>query len=377
MLTLNQLPTDIITDILSRFPAKTVVSLKIVCKLWCNLINDDEFVHVHVKQSLATKTNLHFIVSPSKLYLRNCFYPSTEIRPLLYSADFDSFDNPIDLSHPFKNYKTQVGVIGSCRGLLLLRVDDGHLLLYNPTTQTYNKLPLLPEEPCDRPVFGFGYDIFSKDWKCVRIMQVVYQCEVMVYSFKGNSWKKLVDVPRFSEPGNWGIGALVHEMIHWVGTNTNIVTFSLRDETFTSLPLPSFEVKSDDYLYVGDLDGCLCVLANCYLECNVWIMKEYGVAESWTRMFRYEKHRWESLTRPVSFSMEKEKLFVLTSLQKLVYIDLQSTELTEVMLTNCDNGLGVNVYAENILQLDCPERIRITKKPGKGKNKKKNRRNNY
>ncbi|KAH9624462.1 hypothetical protein KSS87_008152, partial [Heliosperma pusillum] len=142
MIKINHLPFDLITDILSRLPAKNVVCLKIICKLWYNLINDHDFVNYHLERSLATKTNLHYVVSTPKLYLQEYDHleePIEQNCPVLFSADFGSFDNPVELRHPFKNCKTPVWVIGSCRGLLLLRVDDGHLLLYNPTTQTYNR----------------------------------------------------------------------------------------------------------------------------------------------------------------------------------------------------------------------------------------------
>ncbi|XP_074263041.1 F-box protein CPR1-like isoform X2 [Silene latifolia] len=359
MLTLTQLPIDIVTDILSRLPAKTVVCLKIICKSWRNLIGDNDFVNYHLEQSLATKTNLHYVVSVPRFYLQEYDHmeePVEQSCPVLYSADFDSFDNPIELSHPFKNCKTPVGIFGSCRGLLLLRVNYGHLLLYNPTTQTYNVLPLLsvykPADAFPHFDYGFGYDSVSRDYKCVRIMQCLskemgYMCEVMVYSLRTKCWKRVSDVPCYFKSRNWDVGVLLHEMCHWVGTNSDnvyelIVAFNLRDETFSRLPLPhllqNFQVKHLHGLYVGMLDGCLSLSANRHPHCDLWVMKEYGVAGSWTKMFTFDTLDSLNLDRPINYSVDKKRLLLHTYLYRLHCFDLETMEHTELMFADWDRG---------------------------------------
>ncbi|XP_074263039.1 F-box protein CPR1-like [Silene latifolia] len=376
---ITHIPIDLISDILSRLPAKTVVCLKIVCKSWYNLISDNDFVNCHLERSLATKTNLHFVVATPKFYLQeydNLEEPIKQNCPVLYSADFDSLDNPVDLSHPYKNCKTPVRVIGSCRGLLLLRVKCGHLLLYNPTTQTYNVLPLLLEnKPATEYVhfdYGFGYDSVSRDYKCVRIMQCLFvetgdvMFEVMVYSLRTNCWKRVPDVPCYFRPHGSDIGVLVNEVCHWVGTGIgnvyeHIVTFNLRDETFSRLPLPNllqnlqFEILHG--LYVGMLDGCLCLSANRYPHCDLWVMKEYGVAGSWTKMFTFGTLASVNLTRPLCYSVDKKRLLLKTSLFRLHCFDLETMKHTELMFADWNRDLDAHVYVENLLMLDYAEFI--------------------
>ncbi|XP_074263032.1 F-box protein CPR1-like [Silene latifolia] len=317
---------------------------------------------------------------------------------VLYSADFDSFDNPIELSHPYKNCKTPVAVIGSCRGLILLRgVDYGHLLLYNPTTQTYNVLPLLSvyRSATEHVHFdyGFGYDSVSRDFKCVRIMQCLskelgYLCEVMVYSLRSNCWKRVADVPCYFSSMNhgWDTGALLHEMYHWVGTNSDnvydlIVAFNLRDETFSRVPLPNllqnlhFEQISG--LYVGMLDGCLSLLANRYPHCDLWVMKEYGVAGSWTRIFTFGTRLSMNLIKPIGYSIDRKRLLLKTSLLKLHCFDLETMKYTALMFADWNGGLEPHVYVENLLMLDYAEfidDIHASQKRGKRKNRRRRRR---
>lgn len=47
--------------------------------------------------------------------------------------------------------------------------------------------------------------------------------------------------------------------------------------------------KEDDMVDLGVLDGCLCLLTKNYRrlfgEVDVWVMKDYGVKDSWMRLF--------------------------------------------------------------------------------------------
>ncbi|KAK9742607.1 hypothetical protein RND81_03G185400 [Saponaria officinalis] len=390
---ITQLPIDLISDILARLPAKTLIRLKIVCKSLYILISDADFANHHLERSISTNSNLHYVVTTPRMYLQEYAHlpkPHKQSCPVLHSADFDSLDNPRELSHPFKECKTGVWVLGSCRGLLLLRAGYGHLL-YNPTTQTYNVLPFLsvyePARSYGHHDYGFGYVSVAKDYKCVRIMQCYFKevddllCEVMVYSMKMNCWKRAPDVPCYFRPCGWSVGALLHESFHWVGTNRDneyelIVAFSLRDETFNCLPLPNFRFEQYDAMYMGTLDDCLCLLVNNYRLCTVWVMKEYGVVGSWTMMYSVEKAQCYNLERPISYSVDKKRLLVRKALCMLTYIDLETMESTDVMFTGWERGLDAHVYIENLLMLDYNEFVINvgTKNDQQGKTKKKRRR---
>ncbi|XP_074263037.1 F-box protein CPR1-like [Silene latifolia] len=370
MFMMTQLPIDLITDILSRLPAKCVVCLKIVCKSWCNLISDDYFVNCHLEKSLATKTNLHYVVTTPRFYMQeydNLPEPRKKTCNVHYSADFDSLGNLRELSHPFKDCRTGTQVFGSCRGLLLLCVTKHQLLLYNPTTQTYNVLPSLrvyqAAETFGHFCYGFGYDNATRDFKCVRIMQRLFKeigyllCEVMLYSQKTNCWKRVPDFPCYSLPCDRGVGVFVHETLHWVGTNSNdvyefIVAFNLRDEAFSCLPLPNFHFKTCRGLHVGTVDGILCLLTNCSFHCHVWVMKEYGVAKPWTRMFKINTRDCLFAERPISYSMDMKRVLVKVACGKLAYLDLKTKKLTVLRLADCDRVLNAHVYIENLLVLN-------------------------
>ncbi|KAL6137095.1 hypothetical protein ACLB2K_062390 [Fragaria x ananassa] len=99
-------------------------------------------------------------------------------------------------------------------------------------------------------------------------------------------------------------GCLVNEALHWVLAEldkwdddvgyfaSKIVSFDLAEETFHEIPFsyPPNPVNrcewSELIAAVGIFDNCLTLgfqsLAGCSL--NTWVMKDYGVKESWTEV---------------------------------------------------------------------------------------------
>ncbi|KAL9228014.1 hypothetical protein vseg_003638 [Gypsophila vaccaria] len=355
---MSTFPDDLLTEIFLLLPAKTLLRFKVVCKSWYYLITDLHFIDLHLKRSLTTKTNLHFVIKTRMLYL----------------TDFDTFENVLELDYPFKHPDHGgVEVVGTCNGLLCLtEYKYSQLIIYNPTTQTNRLLPWLSEGeqlayPNGHFNHGFGFDTVSQDYKCVRIGQTYsndpdsYYCQVMVYSFNNHSWRSGPDVPHFFYD-HYKSNALLHDTIHWVGTGSGtgddrmprpIVAFSLQDESFTSLTLPEFDVEHYLRVNVQVLDGCLCVLVSYLYDCDAWIMEEYGVTGSWKKVFNVVKHNYiEHLERIVGYSSNGKGLFVRICLLQVAYLDLQTMTTTNVKVADFVRCLDAHLCVENLLTLD-------------------------
>lgn len=85
---------------------------------------------------------------------------------------------------------------------------------------------------------------------------------------------------------------LVGSALHWVvsrkpesDTANLVAAFDLTTEEYLLVPQPEFSSK-DFHMNIGELEGCLCILCN-YIQkrVDVWVMKDYGVKESWTKLF--------------------------------------------------------------------------------------------
>ncbi|WRX26193.1 F-box domain - like 10 [Theobroma cacao] len=290
-------PSDLITDILCRLPVKTLLRFKCVSKPWGSLIDDSDFVKIHLHQSLKTSTNI-------KLFLDNCVENDNEA----YAVDFDSLCNLVQFPRPFtaEANKYQSRIFGSCNGLLAVCHRQEGIALWNPSTRKYHYLPtlgdditmdhdILPGCGYDKnTILGFGYDVSNSDYKVVKMFRSKTQnCfKVMIYSLKANSWRRIKDCP-YDIFTNYNDGAYVNGSLHWVG-----------DEI--------------DEFFGGVLGGYLCVsrrYSTCSIEehVNLWVMKEYGVKETWTELLHLSRDEWLTNifhTRAIAYSRSGEKILL-------------------------------------------------------------------
>ncbi|KAL2932304.1 F-box protein CPR1 [Bienertia sinuspersici] len=342
------LPVDLMINIFLRLTAKPLMQFKIVCKLWYYLISSPQFVELHLDQTLAqSNPKLHFVFSA----------------PHLSSAEFDTFGRISELDNPFR-IQGFAHVVGSCHGLLCLSNYDLHLtiVLYNPTTRTHKKLPFLPKPSSlsNRYSFGFGYDEESRDYKFVRILQSdegmgPFKSQVMVYSLKTDSWIRAPDVPcpYFSYRDD---GVFVNGTLHWVHESLlkdekrfMIVGFNLGNHSFTEVPQPKFEEKFIN-LRVGMLDGCLCLISNDLDHSDIWVMKEYGVVESWTRLYKVEQSQHLMfLEWPIAYSLDRQKLFLQLNTWRVVSLDLQTMVAKDIKASNFPRCFDTLVCIENLI----------------------------
>ncbi|KAK9288719.1 hypothetical protein L1049_017182 [Liquidambar formosana] len=90
----------------------------------------------------------------------------------------------------------------------------------------------------------------------------------------------------FEEPGK-----LVNGTLNWAAARRGdpngsliVVSFDLAEEVFDEVPQPDYGIGNYK-LFVGVLKDCLCMICDRGGNCvDVWMMKEYGVKESWSKL---------------------------------------------------------------------------------------------
>ncbi|KAL5726595.1 hypothetical protein ACHQM5_009626 [Ranunculus cassubicifolius] len=276
------LPEELITSIISHLPVKSLLQFRCVSKSWNSLINDPSFIKLHLNQAINSN-NFNIMLSLN----------------LVHSIDYDThYTKAIELDYPYKIRNDATDVYGSCNGLVYIHVDGFILdVLWNPCTKEFR---ILPESPCvsdDFSVFcllhGFGYNPVTDDYRVVKVYQFFNENEefissrVMIYSLRMDSWK-MVDGPSYFVGSDLQLS--MNENPHWpayahpdVRLPKSIAYFDLADERFCEIQFPKCVGNVID---VGVLGGCLCIVGG--LEENrsdVWVLKEYGVLESWTKLF--------------------------------------------------------------------------------------------
>ncbi|KAL0451452.1 UNVERIFIED_CONTAM: F-box protein [Sesamum latifolium] len=304
----SPLPQDLIIEILSWLPPETLASFRSVSKWWCSIISDPKFVakhQSHFGNSLRNSNSNRIVIlterhadprAPLKLRLFPDNNPGT----------FPEHNMEIDLKK--RGASVSCRIMGSCDGLLCLAsssCDYVGIQLCNPCVRWATRLPVHHFTDEFNPVdlyYGIGFVASVNDYKVIKLRRPITSRMHMpgaaaVFSVKAKSWKRL----NVSVPPNIPLGRSVflHGFVHWLtclpslyNNIKRIMLFDVCNEVFGELRLPELDRDLDTNACadtsISVVRGSLCVLvaeSRTDIRCDVWVMKEYGVVESWTKQF--------------------------------------------------------------------------------------------
>ncbi|KEH37788.1 F-box protein interaction domain protein [Medicago truncatula] len=301
------LPDELVFEILSRLPVKTLLQYKCVCKSWKALISDPQFAQTHLWNLIVDPTINHqrFFYSPES---KPCKIASIPVKPLFQNLPEPPKEIEFSMEHKYR-------ILGSCNGLLcLFSVKEGYVTLLNPSIEWKSKKsPTLDCYDDHKWITydGFGYDHVHDKYKLLAVVANEFGGKLtQIHTFGENSWTTIPNFPfpvgsvscsgsfvsgtlnwvdYLSGPLNWV--DILSGPLNWVDNRCSsnrdvILSFDLSNETYKEVLLPEpdgVNVRSNRVL--GVLSNCLCV---CFDSNNThwdfWLMKKYGVAESWTRL---------------------------------------------------------------------------------------------
>ncbi|KAH0698839.1 hypothetical protein KY284_013054 [Solanum tuberosum] len=284
------LPEELVTQILLRLPVKSLLKFRSVSKSWLGLISNPEFINTHLSKSANNKDFTHhrFMLSfcLPKYNLKDCSASS-----LLY----DSVAEALDLEYPTKEIRRSVEIVGSVNGLICLVIAKKYFLIWNPSIRKFKKLPECRDELCfgHHSMYGFVYDEVHGDYKVVAGFNnegygYSFLVKVKMYSLNSDSWTSLEDF----ESGVLGTksGVFVNGKLHWANSvyrrsGWDIISVDLADRTWGEVEQPYYG-EGDFGWTLGVLGTDLSVFSNYRrIQADVWVLKEYGVKESWIKMF--------------------------------------------------------------------------------------------
>lgn len=303
------LPDHLISDILLRLPVRSVIVCTSVCKIWNSIIRSPSFVSSHLNRTISSyKENdirLYLLQLGSNAQSR---FEKTWTNSSIFSlrSDDEELSEYSPLHFPYQ-HKEGFQVISSCNGLVLL-MNGNHtrprrlpinLILWNPVIR--KSIVLRGKGDSHLEASGIGLDSKSGDYKVVTILDENINrrtLKVEVYSLRNNSWKRLPDVEATLR-GNFYLSAgmvLLNGVLHFIAFQELrerrhlILGFDLEGEVFHEIELPECmsRVHCSYTLYLWVCGESLSVLwqrgVDMALERQIWVMEEYGVRESWTRV---------------------------------------------------------------------------------------------
>ncbi|XP_023872558.2 F-box/kelch-repeat protein At3g23880 [Quercus suber] len=300
MMDLEYLAYDVLLEILHRLPVKSLIRFRCVSKSWNSLITSPAFINSNLTRSHSDSNK--FIVR----------YMDVALRVERYKLIHEDNDNNVFSSEQIQDLKLPLSsrlcsyfqLVGSANGLFCL-YDEIRFILWNPCIRKFITLPNPSVEfPC---YLAFGFDSRTNDYKVVRIAyrsNTRYEGAkpplVEVYSVSEGSWRVTSagdSYPPKITIRNWHPeaaslnGAVYFVANDWGNTSSKVLSFNLGDEVFRMISLPNGKSGLYAHIFTSVFKGLLSLI--CYEQwhmdehysCSIWVMKEYGVVDSWTKQF--------------------------------------------------------------------------------------------
>ncbi|KAL9173342.1 hypothetical protein ABFS82_03G107400 [Erythranthe guttata] len=296
---LKNLPSEIVIEILSRLPIRTIGICKRVRRSWRDLLRTREFADSHLSKS---------------------------VQGMVVCTEFDyyeifAFEDELDLEDPDRNYDSltsfdcsRLGLSicdlrGSVNGLLFmhpLSSISSDYYICNPLTREYIGFPyeqrLLDEDFNGTVNYGFGVSKVSGQYKVVKVVHVNKPiCHV--YTLGTGKWRRIACDAKLGK-NDYSTGAFLNGCIHWfIQSSHSISCFDLETETFSTFAHPARPAWERQLLNLVALGEYLCICDNTHeYEIAFWVMKEYGNDKSWTKEFVIRKgygERPRGLVHPI------------------------------------------------------------------------------
>lgn len=345
---LPNIPTEIIIEILLRLPVKSLLRFRCVSKLWRSSISHPKFT---LDYSSRTHRLGKIAVRPGPGLLDGEVY-SVDCCNAVYSSS-----SCVELLINEKN-KKWFQLLGSCNGLLLVS-HYTNLYLWNPATRQctkmlslrYNDYVIRQEISASS---GLCYDSTADDYKAV----MVYDGKVSVASFRRRIWATTACC--FADGGEklMNSGPVVNGKLYWVINQTGIAYFDPITDEFVELPAPT--QRKTVILGLGVLEGCLCMAqGGCESGAEfepslieVFVMREYGLGESWRSIFIMSN---VELSRPYEYGnlvplcfTKNGEVFILVNRNKLFVYNPNEMSRREIPIPNHRYELHVASYMESL-----------------------------
>ncbi|KAB1224801.1 F-box protein CPR30 [Morella rubra] len=324
----SHLPDDVMLEILTRLSVKSLLRFRCICKSWNSNITNPYFIATHLKKNKDRLLYTAFI----------------EKQRCLGVCD-EGYNKILEIGIPIPLSYGLIQFAGSRNGLICVVVEHCFGYSYGQPDRVYlwnystRKLKTLPSTGLSTSNFawnsyGFVYDSENDDYKIVRTIldswmgsQAPWKAEV--YSLGSDSWRRInnIDLPfmrpdvRVSYRPNTSayrptdyLSPFFGGSLHWlvvkreeenyeqkISHSHMIMSFDVSNEKFRESELPprlSDEIESGHDLaklcdYKGKLGLFILTYADggCQSYISIWVMMDYGVAESWTKSVVVQFHK--------------------------------------------------------------------------------------
>ncbi|KNA15600.1 hypothetical protein SOVF_096750 [Spinacia oleracea] len=235
----SYLPTELLTEVLARLPVKTLMKFRLVCKLWCSIIDSSDFVSMHLN-----------------VYNKNSIRHNHVLVLLMFGSRYELTVRPSDASRKTAEVGRIPGsylIVGNCNGLMLMKFSPciAVIVLWNPCIR---KSLILPTCPLELPDYILGFAPSSNEYKVLACKfsgrhnsENLREATIAVYSLNDHQWR----IKPNCWTNIWRVGPVdvVYGIqrvfcggaLYWIGCASNqlrIIYVDFELEKFSDMQLP-------------------------------------------------------------------------------------------------------------------------------------------
>ncbi|XP_059670656.1 F-box/kelch-repeat protein At3g23880-like [Cornus florida] len=287
----HHMQEDVVIEILSRLPVKSLLRFRCVCKYWCILLKNSNFIN---KQLNHQNRSAYLLVERysygTHIYALALFHVEPPISmPIVY--------HDLEDPHTAKN----PSIIDTCNGVICFW--DGHeFALWNPNIREFKSLPvsypnLPPYTKAYCEYFGFGLDPVTNNYKVVWIQFLWDEKDdfphdpavVLVYNQGTDTWTPVET--DFSQADNLSesLGnTCINGVYHWLVSDSDfsnhmVLQFDMKKDAFQKILEPPY-IQNSQIGYLAFYNESIAMVIydpnEIEKQFDIWVMMEEGY---WTK----------------------------------------------------------------------------------------------
>ncbi|KAL6497770.1 hypothetical protein OROHE_026920 [Orobanche hederae] len=312
-------PMEIIEQILVNVPVKSVVQFQCVSRSWNSLISESRFI---TKHSIAARKRKSLQIVINQLHWR-CELQDSTVISITSSLEENTAARIVS---PFAADDV-ISLLVSCGEMWCVQVNES-IFLWNLPRQLFENSPThLYDDRSSTAGVIHDYKVLivpcwcCDDWDEWLNHDSLRGAASLLYSLRSNAWKEIQPFPSgTSKPRANGV--LVNGALHWmvypadsnlVHMPSAIICFHLSSSEYGEVPQPTKynPAPTLEGVDLTALNGMLCAFFNYCSSADrdglvLWVMEEYGVEESWTKIYDIRCSSIPSITpkfRKLSFTL--------------------------------------------------------------------------
>ncbi|XP_026423061.1 F-box/kelch-repeat protein At3g06240-like isoform X3 [Papaver somniferum] len=372
------LPEDMIVIIVSKLPVKSISRFRCVCKRWCELFKNPKFIKTHLHHAIE---NNKFSVLLDTNFAAYLIGSDDENRGVYKTIDFDltsslSYPMAVRTDLPQDTFLPGYLRIYSCDGLIVLSTGSRKMIcLWNPSTREYKDIPTPTSNLEGFSRYGVCYDWKIDDYKLFKLVanpEFSITSEVWVSRLGSNSWNNIGNLSYNVNRSNNMCVKPLNGIIHWIGDTEVIVSFDIVEERTKEIQVPSCYLHDCRYSYedmeVVVLGEELCLSVHPSGESNIelWIMKDYGVTDSWTKIFSLSRDTINFYMLLPLHYLNKNREILLQGLRlegrdALVSYNPKSGRLVALDIPGMPKHFNATTFVGSLVSLNSGEFVKASK----------------